>query len=60
MFVLTLGNPNVSDKMLEEIKTYQIELFSNLNVSFKVLNMSSEELGKLKDYRLTKLIMIYV
>lgn len=47
MFVLTLGNTNESDKMLDEIKSYQIDLFSDLNVSFKVLNMSSEELGKI-------------
>jgi seryl-tRNA synthetase len=45
MFILTLGNSETSNKMLEEIKSYQIDLFSNLNVSFKVLDMSSEELG---------------
>jgi seryl-tRNA synthetase len=45
MFVLTLGNKDVSNKMLDDIKTYQIELFSDLNLHFKVLNMSSEELG---------------
>ena len=45
MFVLTMGNKEISDKMLDELKSYQIDLFSNLNVSFRVLNMSSEELG---------------
>ena len=45
MFVLTKGDKDVSDKMLDELKSYQVDLFSNLNISFRVLNMSSEELG---------------
>ena len=45
MFVITKGHKEISDKMLEEIKGNQIELFSNLGFHFKVLDMSSEELG---------------
>jgi seryl-tRNA synthetase len=45
MFVITLGDTKYSDEMLEEIKSYQIELFSGLNLHLRVLNMSSQELG---------------
>ena len=45
MFVITLGDTKYSDKMLEEIKSHQIELFSGLNLDLRVLNMSSQELG---------------
>jgi hypothetical protein len=35
MFVLTDGHLDVSNAMLEEIKSYQIELFSDLGLHFR-------------------------
>lgn len=35
MFMLTLGRASLSDKALEEIKSYQIELFSGLGLHFQ-------------------------
>ena len=37
MFVLTRGEKQISDAMLEELKTYQIELFSDLGLHFRFL-----------------------
>ncbi|CAF0792264.1 unnamed protein product [Brachionus calyciflorus] len=45
MFVITLGDTKISSKMLEEIKSYEIELFSDLGLHFRVLNMPTQELG---------------
>lgn len=35
MFVLTIGQKAVSDAMLDELKNYQIELFSDLGLNFR-------------------------
>lgn len=45
MFVLTIGDHEISDQTLEEIKSIQIELFSDLGLHFRVLDMSTQELG---------------
>ncbi|RNA08709.1 serine--tRNA mitochondrial-like [Brachionus plicatilis] len=45
MFVLTIGDLKVSSNMLEKIRAYQIELFSDLGIHFRVLNMPTHELG---------------
>ena len=34
MFVLTLGDHSLSDAMLEELKSYQVELFSDFGFEF--------------------------
>ena len=35
MFMLTLGKSFLSDKALEQIKSYQIDLFSDLGLHFQ-------------------------
>lgn len=45
MFVLTIGDHEISDQTLEEIKSIQTELFSDLGLHFRVLDMSTQELG---------------
>jgi len=45
MFVVSPGDQEKSDEILEEIKTHQMNLFSDLGLHFQVLNMSSQELG---------------
>jgi len=45
MFVITEGNKQKSVPMLEEIRSHQTELFSQLGFEFRILNMSTEELG---------------
>ena len=35
MFFITLGENEISDKTLEEIKNHQIELFSGLGIHFR-------------------------
>ncbi|KAI8812883.1 hypothetical protein BJ742DRAFT_673483 [Cladochytrium replicatum] len=43
MFALT--RPEQSDKILEEFREIQTEIFTSLGLCFRVLNMSTEELG---------------
>lgn len=39
MFVLTAGNTEKSCAMLNELKNYQIELFSDLGLNFRFINL---------------------
>lgn len=45
MFAVTQGVSDTSDKMLEEIRSIQLDLFSDLGLHLQLLNMSSHELG---------------
>ena len=40
MFILSQGDNEHSNKMLEEIKSYQIDLFSNLGLHFRYSKFS--------------------
>ena len=40
MFILTKNDDEKSDAMLDEIKNYQIDLFSDLGFQFRYLNFS--------------------
>ncbi|CAF0960349.1 unnamed protein product, partial [Didymodactylos carnosus] len=50
MFCVTSDEPGVSDKMLEDIVNIQTDLFSELGLHFRILDMPTEELG-LSAYR---------
>lgn len=43
MFVLTVGQKDISNSMLDELKKYQTELFSGLGLHFrlKVYNLNA-------------------
>lgn len=45
MFVITRGDHETSNQMLEEIRSHQLNLFSDLGLHFQLLNMSTHELG---------------
>ncbi|XP_059617419.1 serine--tRNA ligase, mitochondrial [Phlebotomus argentipes] len=40
-----VANPNASDELLEEFRNIQVELFSELGLHFKILDMPPPELG---------------
>lgn len=43
--MFSVCSPSQSEKMLDEFRQIQIELFKNLNLHFKVLDMPPSELG---------------
>ncbi|KAF9914059.1 seryl-tRNA synthetase [Lobosporangium transversale] len=45
LFVLSKADPGVSDNILEEIRKFQEDLFEELGLCYRVLDMPTEELG---------------
>ncbi|KAF9963007.1 seryl-tRNA synthetase [Modicella reniformis] len=45
LFALTNANPGESDRMLEELRQFQENIFDELGLCYRVLDMSTEELG---------------